>query len=125
MNLNSDGVAALVAFLTGGGALTLVAYLFRGIRTVRTGALSSTRAVVKDLVEARNEAEARRDQAVSDAEYFRAVAGGYAFQLKEKGFRPKPEYMRPPKLTADFEREARERRHSRDRDLEDSGDILA
>lgn len=124
MDLNSDAVAGLVAFLTGGGALTLVAYLFRGIRTVRTGALSSTRAVVKDLVEARNEAEARRDQAMSDAEYYRSIAGGYAYQLTKNGIRPKPEHMRPPKLSADFAREARERRYQ-GRDLEDSGDVMA
>ena len=57
MKVDPGVVATLVTFLTGGGVITLFTQLLRARTTIKTGALSSTRAVVKDLVEARNEAE--------------------------------------------------------------------
>ena len=59
MNVDADVIKTLVTFLTSASFIALITGIVRSVRTVRTGALSSTRAVVKGLVQARNEAEDR------------------------------------------------------------------
>lgn len=124
MKLSPDVTQTLVTFLTGGGLIALITAAVRGFRTIRTGALSSTRAVVRGLVEARNEAEDRLDRSLVERDYWRGVAGNYSFQLRSRGIVPNPENPTPPRLTASIEQAARkERRRKRD-ELEDSGEIL-
>lgn len=117
MKLSPEVIQTLVTFLTGGGLVTLIAQGYKSIRTVRTGALSSTRAVVKDLVEARNEAEDRLDEAQREVNYWRDITGRYGFQLRQAGITPDPENPLPPRMTASIQRGAR-------RDSEESGDIF-
>jgi hypothetical protein len=124
VKLSPDVTQTLVTFLTGGGLIALITAAVRGFRTIRTGALSSTRAVVRGLVEARNEAEDRLDRSLVERDYWRGVAGNYSFQLRSRGIVPNPENPTPPRLTASIEQAARkERRRKRD-ELEDSGEIL-
>jgi len=114
----------LVTFLTGGGLIALITAAVRGFRTVRTGALSSTRAVVRDLVTARNEAEDRLDHALTERDFWRGVAGNYSYQLSSRGITPNPENPVPPKQSAAMQQAQRtERRRKRD-ELEDSGEII-
>lgn len=123
MNLDPDVIKTLVTFLTGGGLIALITGVIRSVRTVRTGALSSTRAVVKGLVEARNEAEDREDAQRRRADYWQDVAGRYSFQLRRAGVTPDPRNPMPPPVTAEDRREARQER-DRQR-IEDSGDIMS
>lgn len=123
MNLDPEVTRTLVTFLTGGSFIALVTGIIRSVRTVRTGALSSTRAVVKSLVEARNEAEEREDFQRRRADYWQSIAGRYGYQLRQAGITPNPEKPRPPAVTADDR--WRDRRDRENRRLEDSGDIMA
>lgn len=119
----------LVTFLTGGGLLALIAAVVRSWRTVRTGALASTRAVVKDLVEARNEAEARQDVADRRSVFWQDVAMRYRRQLVTAGITPDPKDPKPPPMNAQAVRTDRARRDRQpgrrfQAELEDTGDIL-
>jgi hypothetical protein len=129
VKLDPDVTQTLVTFLTGGGALALIAAIVRSYRTVRTGALSSTRAVVKDLVEARNEAEARQDVADRRSVFWQDVAMRYRRQLVSAGITPDPRDPKPPPMNAQTARTDRARRDRQpgrrsERELEDTGDIL-
>jgi hypothetical protein len=129
VNVDSDVTRTLVTFLTGGGLVTLLVTAARSYRTVRTGALSSTRAVVKDLVEARNEAEARQDVADRRAAFWQDVAMRYRRQLILAGVEPDPLDPKPPPMNPREARADRARRdrlpgRRRDAELEDTGDIL-
>ena len=123
MKLDPDVIKTLVTFLTGGGLLALVTGIVRSVRTVRTGALSSTRAVVKGLVQARNEAENREDERTRERDYWRDIAGRYHFQLRSAGIRPDPPHPQPPHISDADRRQLRRERD--DRRIEDSGDIMA
>jgi hypothetical protein len=125
VKLSADVTQTLVTFLTGGGLIALITTAVRGFRTIRTGALASTRAVVKDLVEARNEAETRLDQALIERDFWRTIAGTYAYQLTRAGLAPKPSNPQPPKATRATEQAGRDERRRRRDVLEDSGDIFS
>lgn len=129
MNLDPDVTRTLVTFLTGGGLIALITAVARSYRTVRTGALASTRAVVKDLVQARNEAEARQDIADRRAMHWQDIAMGYRRQLLSAGIAPEPRDPKPPPMNpraVKSDRERRDRTPGRrgERELEDTGDIL-
>jgi hypothetical protein len=124
LKFSPDVTQTIVTFLTGGGLIALITTAVRGFRTIRTGALASTRAVVKDLVEARNEAEDRLDQATIERDFWRTVAGTYGYQLTSAGIVPKPANPQPPKATRATEQAGRDARRSRRDALEDSGDIF-
>lgn len=128
MRMDPHAIATIVTFLTGGGLITLITQMVRARTTIKTGALSSTRAVVKDLVEARNEAEQRLDHQTARADYWQGLAANYAYQLRSAGIIPDPEKPVPPIATAALKQEERRRRRTAARDhhdLEDSGDILS
>jgi hypothetical protein len=124
VKLDPEVIQTLVTFLTGGGLITLMVAVIRSYRTVRTGALSSTRAVVKDLVEARNVAEARQDAADRRAVYWQDVAISYRRQLFDAGITPSPMILNPPPLNGEVQADRVRRDRTRRRDLEDSGDSI-
>jgi tRNA(Met) C34 N-acetyltransferase TmcA len=107
VKINPEVIQTLVTFLTGGGLITLLVAAVRSYRTVRTGALSSTRAVVKDLVEARNEAESRQDAADRRAVYWQDVAMQYRQQLLESRIMPEPRILNPPPINQQLPRRKR------------------
>lgn len=127
MSADPDVTRTLVTFLTGSAGVGLVAAIVRSIGTLRTGALSSTRAVVKDLVDARNEAEARQDVADRRSVFWQDAAVRYRRQLLEANIRPDPFELKPPAMNpADASRRANRDagRRRRDQEMEDTGDIL-
>jgi hypothetical protein len=123
--MSPEVIAVIVTFLTGGGLITLITQAVRGWRSVRTGALSSTRGVVKDLIEARDEAEDRRDECEARAMYWQSVAGGYHYQLTSRGAKPDPLNPSPPTLTPAAKRARRRARNADRPSLEESGDVLS
>jgi hypothetical protein len=123
VKVDPEVIQTLVTFGTGGGLFALIAGIVRTVRTVRTGALSSTRAVVRSLVQARNEAEDREDVRTRERDYWRDIAGRYSFQLRNAGIRPDPPHPQPPRVSDDDRRQLRRERD--ERRIEDSGDVMA
>lgn len=116
MKLGPDDISALITFLVGGSAATLVTQVLRGASSLRKGARASTREVVKDLAEARDETEDRLKVMTRDMEYWRSVAGGYIFQMARAGLAPQPAEPSPPSAAVI-------RRRHRNLDPDDSGEF--
>lgn len=92
----SDVVVALISALIGGGALTTIQAAVGGIRSLRSGARAHERESVRDLAKARDRADDRADRAERDRDYWRDIAGGYRFQLRQAGIDPSPPDPVPP-----------------------------
>nr|MDT0660874.1 hypothetical protein [Micromonospora sp. DSM 115978] len=94
--MDADLITALVAALLGSGGLAFVRAVFRGTRSLRTGARARERESVRDLARARDAADDRAARAEADRDYWRDVAGGYRYQIRESGGVPDPPDPRPP-----------------------------
>lgn len=90
MKIDQNLITTLITFIIGGGLATFITQVARSWGTLRSGARASTREVVKDLAAARDEAEEREADIRRDKDYWRNVAGGYAFQLRSAGIEPDP-----------------------------------
>jgi tRNA(Met) C34 N-acetyltransferase TmcA len=117
MEVGPDAVSTVLKFLTGGGAIILVTQSFRAWSTWRSGARVTTRSIVRDLVVDRKEAEARVDERTAELDFWRGIAGAYAYQLRAAGLTPNPENPSPPR-PLDAARKA-DRRARRARDVDD------
>lgn len=120
MKIGGDVLQALITFIVGGGFVGLVSQLIKVRGSLRAGARASTRAIVRDMADDRKEAEARAEHQARVAEYWRAVAGNYSFQLRTHGITPDPATPNPPEQAVAAD--ARARRKSRE--LEDTLDNL-
>lgn len=95
--------AYVIAALLGAGGLgTFIFNLFKGVRTVQTGARTRLNDLIDDLNEARKAAEEReatvRGQlkaAEEDRDAWRVGAWRYAMQLMQHGIEPIPPYGQP------------------------------
>lgn len=96
MKLTPEAVQVIVTFLVGGGLATLVTQIARAVSSMRTGARATTREVVKDLAESRDNAEGRLSVVQRDLEYWRNIAGGYSYQMRQAGIIPDPPDPCPP-----------------------------
>lgn len=76
-------LTALITALIGAGGATFIGSLIRGWGSLRTGARAREKETLSELIRSRNEAEADRD-------FWRDVAGGYRFQLRQSGVAPQP-----------------------------------
>lgn len=79
----------IVALLSAGGAAFL-GTLLRGIGSLRSGARAHEREAVADLARWRDEAVDRARTVERDRDFWRGVAGGYAYQLVQAGGTPQP-----------------------------------
>jgi hypothetical protein len=89
---------AIITFVVGGGFAALITQGVKVWKSLSLGARATTRAVVRDLADARGEAEARLEHERRVSEYWRAVAGNYSFQLRAAGEVPDPENPIPPEM---------------------------
>jgi hypothetical protein len=96
MQLSPEATTALITFIVGGGLAALITQSIKGFGSIRAGARSSTREVIKDLAAARDESEDRESVQRTDANFWRGIAGDYAFQLRSKGHAPVPAEPRAP-----------------------------
>ena len=96
MEIHPQIIAALITSIVGGGIITLITGIAKGLRSWRQGARQSTRDVIRDLAAARDESEIREETVRRDMEYWRDVAGQYGFQLRQVGVIPDPLVPRPP-----------------------------
>jgi hypothetical protein len=92
----SEIVIALISALIGGGALTTIQSVFSGIGSLRSGARAHERESVQDLSRARDAADDRASRAELDRDYWRNIAGGYSYQLRQAGLTPIPPDPVPP-----------------------------
>ncbi|GIJ42636.1 hypothetical protein [Micromonospora andamanensis] len=92
----SEVITAVIAALLGGGGLATIQALFSGVGSLRRGARAHERESVRDLARARDRADDRAARAESDRDYWRQVAGGYAYQLRLAGTEPIPPDPVPP-----------------------------
>lgn len=92
-----DGwLAALITGLLGAGGATYIGTLVRGLRSLKGGARAREREAVNDLARWREEADDARREAERDRDFWRRVAGAYAYQLRAKGVEPIPAEPVPP-----------------------------
>jgi hypothetical protein len=96
MELSPQVVAAIITFIVGGGLVGLITQIVRGVGSLRQGARTSTREVIRDLAAARDESEMREEIVRNDMEYWRRIAADYGFQLRTAGLEPRPAIPRPP-----------------------------
>lgn len=89
-------MSALVTLLVGGGGVTLITKLVRGIASTRAGARASTKAVLQDLAEDRDDKVERNRALERDNEFWRNAAGSYAYQMVKAGMTPEPPTLVPP-----------------------------
>lgn len=94
--MSSEMVTAVIGLVLGGGGLAFLQSLFSGIGSLRAGARAHERESVQDLARARDEADARAASAERDRDYWRRIAGGYAYQLTRGGLEPSPADPVPP-----------------------------
>lgn len=73
----------LITALISAGGVSFLGAAFRGWGTLRAGARARERETVAEMIRSRNLAEADRD-------YWRDVAGGYRWQLRDAGIAPDP-----------------------------------
>ncbi|WFE41964.1 hypothetical protein [Micromonospora sp. WMMD998] len=92
----SEVVTAVIAALLGGGGLAFIQAVFSGVSSLRQGARAHERESVQDLARARDKADERANRAESDRDYWRNIAGGYAYQLRLAGVDPVPAEPVPP-----------------------------
>ncbi|MEW2474598.1 hypothetical protein AB0875_12485 [Micromonospora gifhornensis] len=92
----SEVITAAIAALLGGGGLAFLQALFSGVGSLRQGARAHERESVRDLSRARDAADDRAGRAEADRDYWRQVAGGYAYQLRLAGVEPIPPDPVPP-----------------------------
>lgn len=83
-------INTLVTALLGGGAVTFVGALVNGWKTLRSGARAREKEAVDDLAKWRDELDKRATRAELDRDFWRGVAGGYAYQLIRSGNKPDP-----------------------------------
>lgn len=87
--MSSESVVAVIIALLSVGGAAFVKNFFGGVRTLRTGARAREREALADLIQRREDAEADRD-------YWRRIAGRYAWQLVRAGQEPDPVEPVPP-----------------------------
>ncbi len=75
---------------------TFLTQIIRGYLSLRTGARANTREVVKDLAAARDDEESRHTITQRDRDFWRNVAGAYAYQMRRAGLVPDPAEPVPP-----------------------------
>ncbi|MEU0081354.1 hypothetical protein ABZY58_25930 [Micromonospora tulbaghiae] len=96
----SEVITAVIAALLGGGGLAFIQALFSGVTSLRQGARAHERESVQDLARARDKADERAASAEADRDYWRRIAGGYAYQLTRAGVEPVPADPVPPSARA-------------------------
>ncbi len=102
-----DILSVLIPALTGGGLWALFSQGIKARNSLRAGARASKRAVVRDMAEARQEAEARAEHHTRLAEFWRATAANYSYQLRSNGITPDPEHPVPPQVAVAADAAAR------------------
>ncbi|TCB97590.1 hypothetical protein E0H26_11780 [Micromonospora zingiberis] len=100
----SEVITAVIAALLGGGGLAFLQAVFSGIGSLRQGARAHERESVRDLSKARDAADDRAARAEADRDFWRNVAGGYAYQLRRAGEEPIPPDPVPPSARDRVER---------------------
>lgn len=110
MSWSSDVIQTLVTFLVGGGLVTLIAQVVRGVSALRTGARASTRAVILDLAAARDDADNRAITYQRDSEFWRNTCAAYSFQMRTAGLTPDPTNPVPPSEQVGLVHRRRDRR---------------
>lgn len=76
--------ADLVNLLLGGGLAATVAAAYKGLQALRAGARSKEKELVTDLQDWRREANDARKLAEKQRDYWRDLAAGYRFMLRDK-----------------------------------------
>ncbi|MFI7072039.1 hypothetical protein [Micromonospora sediminicola] len=92
----SEIITAAIGLLLGSGGLAFIRAVFSGIGSLRKGARAHERESVQDLARARDKADERAASAEADRDYWRRIAGGYAYQLTRAGVEPVPADPVPP-----------------------------
>lgn len=96
MSVSPGLIQAALGFIIGGGLLVGVTQVVRSWATLRSGARANVRDVIRDIAASRDEAEDREAAMRLDKDYWRDVAGGYGFQLRNHGLTPDPAIPRSP-----------------------------
>lgn len=94
--MNGGWFQTLLSVLIGGSGVAFVTALAQGLKTLRTGARAREREAVADLALWRDEADDARRSAERDRDYWRRIAGSYAYQLRTLGVEPIPAEPVPP-----------------------------
>jgi hypothetical protein len=89
VNRAGDAVVAVIIALLSVGGAAFIRNLFAGWKTLRTGAQARERKAIADLIQRREDAEADRD-------FWRRIAGRYAYQLERANIEPNPANPTPP-----------------------------
>jgi hypothetical protein len=104
--LAADGVKldlnALITLLLGGGAIGTFVAIFKGLRSLRSGAYARQNRFIDRL-------ERRAQVAEEDADYLRGVVGAYYYQLRAAGQTPDPPEVDLPSRRHPVGRESRRR----------------
>ncbi|AYF30599.1 hypothetical protein CSH63_33185 [Micromonospora tulbaghiae] len=89
-------VVAVVTALLGTGGLAWARALFRGVGSLRTGARATERAALADLRRRAEDAEKLTAEKTYELNFWRNIAGQYAYQLHRAGHEPDPPNPVPP-----------------------------
>lgn len=88
-------ISDILTLLLGGGAVATVAAIFKGVQALREGARSREKDLVGDLEDWRAKANAARELAEAQRDYWREKAADYRFMLRDQfGVQLPPEH--PP-----------------------------
>lgn len=95
--LLADGVSVdvnnLITLILGGGAIGTFVAIFKGVKSLRSGAYARQNRLIDRL-------ERRAESAEEDCRYLQVVVGRYAYQLTLSGRTPDPERIELPSLAA-------------------------
>lgn len=86
-------VGDLLTLLLGGGAVATITALFKGVRSIQSGARARERDTVNELIKQRQESWLDRDFAEDQRDYWRNWAGTVEYYANQKGVELPP---RPP-----------------------------
>ena len=92
----NNWLAVLITALLSAGGATFIGSLVKGIRSLRGGARAREREAINDLARWREEADDARREAEQDRDFWRRIAGSYAYQMRMAGLIPIPSEPVPP-----------------------------
>lgn len=89
-------VQAIITVVLSAGGAAFIGQIFKGWKTLRTGARAHEREAVQDLAKARDMADERARVAEDDRDFWRRTSARYAGQLLRAGIDPVPADPIPP-----------------------------